>query len=191
MTTRTTDVVDILTIDHREALDLIGEIRSGGSAQQQRDLADVLIAELVRHSVAEETVVYPVMRRTLPDGDSAVEHDLKEHAELEHLLSDLAAADPAEGSFVTCVEELQSQLEHHIEDEESGQFPALRENVADDELRQMADGVEAIKAVAPTRPHPDAPDNPLFHLTVGPGVGMVDRLRDALSGRTTNPDDLT
>lgn len=191
MSTRTTDVVDILTTDHREALDLIGEIRAGGSADKQRELADVLIAELVRHSVAEETVVYPVMRRRLPDGDESVEHDLKEHADLEHLLADLAAADPDEGSFVTCVEELQTQLEHHISDEESEQFPTLRENVPDDELRQMADGVEAIKAVAPTRPHPEAPDSPLFHLTVGPGVGMVDRLRDALSGRTTDPDKLS
>ena len=46
--------------------------------------------------------------------------------------------------------------------------------------------VEAAKQVAPTRPHPGSPNSELFHMTVGMGVGMVDRLRDALSGRIKN-----
>ncbi|MCU1564171.1 MAG: cation-binding protein, partial [Arthrobacter sp.] len=36
-----------------------------------------------------------------------------------------------------------------------------------------------------TRPHPHAPHSELFHKTVGPGVGMIDRLRDKLTGRHT------
>ena len=43
--------------------------------------------------------------------------------------------------------------------------------------------VEAAKKAAPTRPHPSAPHSALFHKTVGPGIGMVDRLRDKLTGR--------
>lgn len=39
------------------------------------------------------------------------------------------------------------------------------------------------KRVAPTRPHPNAPHLELFHKSVGPGIGMVDRLRDKLTGR--------
>ena len=53
-----------------------------------------------------------------------------------------------------------------------------------DQLEAMGTQVEALKKVAPTRPHPNAPNNALFHLTVGPGVGLVDRLRDALSTKT-------
>ena len=49
----------------------------------------------------------------------------------------------------------------------------------------MATKVDAAKKVAPTRPHPAAPNNQLFHKLVGPGVGMVDRLRDALTKRST------
>jgi len=45
--------------------------------------------------------------------------------------------------------------------------------------------VETAKAAAPTRPHPLSPNAELFHKTVGPGVGMVDRLRDKLTGRST------
>jgi hypothetical protein len=52
-------------------------------------------------------------------------------------------------------------------------------------LSGLADEVEAAKKVAPTRPHPSAPNNELFHKLVGPGVGFVDRLRDRLSNRPT------
>ena len=50
---------------------------------------------------------------------------------------------------------------------------------------EIAGRVEAAKAVAPTRPHPLAPNNQVFHMLVGPGVGLVDRLRDKLTGRST------
>ena len=43
--------------------------------------------------------------------------------------------------------------------------------------------METAKKVAPTRPHPGAPNNELFHKLAGPSVGMVDRLRDKLTGR--------
>ena len=46
--------------------------------------------------------------------------------------------------------------------------------------------MESAKKLAPTRPHPGAPNAKLFHQVVGPGVGFVDRLRDKLSGRTTS-----
>ena len=37
----------------------------------------------------------------------------------------------------------------------------------------------------PTRPHPNAPNSEVFHKMVGPGVGLMDRVRDKLTGRTT------
>ena len=51
------DVIDVLTTDHREFVSLISQIRSTADPEQRRDLADQLIAELVRHSVAEEMFV--------------------------------------------------------------------------------------------------------------------------------------
>ena len=45
--------------------------------------------------------------------------------------------------------------------------------------------METAKKLAPTRPHPGAPNSALFHKLVGPGVGLVDRLRDHITGRAT------
>ena len=73
------DVVDLLTTDHHEVLDLVQQIKITTDAEERRDLADTIISELVRHSVAEEMYVYPAMRKYLPDGEQAVDHDTEEH----------------------------------------------------------------------------------------------------------------
>jgi len=178
------DVVDVLTGDHRQVEGLITEIRRAESGPDRRELADVLIAELVRHSVAEEMHVYPAMRKHLPDGDEAVEHDVEEHKELEATMKQLEGADADGDDFARLIDELATILSDHVQDEESEQFPKLREAVPHDEL-ELADKVRAAKEAAPTRPHPASPNAELFHKTAGPGVGMIDRLRDKLSGRTT------
>jgi hemerythrin superfamily protein len=179
------DVIDILTADHHEVTEMIGEIRSAQDLLVQRDLADMVITELVRHSVAEEMHVYPVMREHLPDGQQAVEHDIEEHKEIETTLKELEGTDPAEARFGELVQSLQSTLADHVRDEEADQFPQLRAHVPPEILLDLGEKVLAAKKLAPTRPHPSAPNSAPFHKAVGPGVGLVDRLRDKLSGRAT------
>jgi hemerythrin superfamily protein len=181
--TRDLDVVDLLTTDHHEVLGLLDEIRTSTASDRRRELADVVIGELVRHSVAEEMFVYPAMRQHLPDGDAAVEHDVAEHKQLEKLMRDWEGVDAADADFDRVLTELEQVLRDHVDDEETEQFPQLREHIPHADLVAMATRVEAVKKVAPTRPHPLAPNNALFHFVVGPGVGLVDRLRDAWTER--------
>ena len=177
------DVIDVLTTDHREALELVDQIKAEADPEQRRDLTDRLIGELVRHSVAEEAYVYPAMRKHLPNGDAAVEHDTEEHKELERTMKALEAADTESPEFLQLVAELEETLRDHVSDEEDEHFPQLRSAVPDELLVELKGKVETIKSIAPTRPHPASPNAELFHKMVGPGVGLVDRLRDKLSGR--------
>jgi hemerythrin superfamily protein len=179
------DVVDVLTIDHAEVTALLGDIWGTPDSELRRDLTDTVIAELVRHSVAEEMYVYPAMRKHLPDGEAAVEHDTAEHKELEATMKQLEAVDVTDPRFTELLTQLQATLADHVADEEGQQFPLLRARVPRAELVEMAQKVQNAKKLAPTRPHPAAPNNQLFHKLVGPGVGLVDRLRDKLSGRST------
>ena len=179
------DVVDVLSSDHTEFTALIAEIRASADPAVRRDLTDTVISELVRHAVAEEMYVYPAMRKHLPDGDKAVEHDTEEHKELERTMKDLEALEASSPEFDTKLDELSEILADHVQDEESEQFPELRRRIPRDELVELAGKVETAKKLAPTRPHPGAPNNQVFHKLVGPGVGLVDRLRDKLTGRTT------
>ncbi|RKS77458.1 hemerythrin-like domain-containing protein [Motilibacter peucedani] len=184
------DVIDILTEDHREFLTLVAGIKVAQDGEEKRDLTDTLIAELVRHAVAEEMYVYPAMKKHLPDGAEAVEHDTKEHKELEATMKKLEGDDSGSTEFLEHLGELEEILRDHVDDEESDQFPKLRANIPAAELVEMGEKVVAAKEAAPTRPHPLAPNNAVFHKLVGPGVGFVDRLRDKLTGRNQHEEQL-
>jgi hemerythrin-like domain-containing protein len=180
------DVVDLLTQEHREAQQMLVELSSQDKQEHDpRDLADQLTATLVRHSVAEEMYVYPAMREHLEDGDEAVEHDIKEHQELEEELKRLEGLTPGDAQWTEVIAALRETLEDHISDEENEHFPRLRRAIPHETLVELRLKVEMAEKVAPTRAHPESPHSELFHKVVGPGVGMVDRLRDALSGRMT------
>lgn len=179
------DVVDILTADHREMTELLARATQTQDAEQRRDLVETAIAEVMRHAVAEEMYVYPVMEKDLPNGKEEVEHDKQEHDEIVQVMKKLEEADAADPAFMNLVQELDKQLRHHADDEESDQFPKLRANLSGEQLLEMGDKVQKAKQLAPTRPHPSAPHSELFHKSVGPGVGMIDRLRDKLTGRQT------
>lgn len=184
MTTSTgdRDVVDILTTDHHEVLALLSRIPPS-DPEQRRELTDTIIAELMRHAVAEEMYVYPAMRDHVPDGAGKVEHDNQEHQELVEVMKELEGLDASEPRFLETLGRLEQILRDHVQDEENDQFPQLRTHLSREQLVEIGSKVEAAKKAAPTRPHPSAPHSPLFHKTLGPGVGLVDRLRDKLTGR--------
>lgn len=185
-TGRTTDVVSILTEDHREMVELLTQVENSRDPEQRRDLIDTAIAEVMRHAVAEEMYVYPAMEKHIENGSEEVAHDKKEHDELVKVMKKLEDTDPSQPEFMALTKEMEKQLRHHIDDEEADQFPKLRASIPSDELIKLGIKVENAKKLAPTRPHPSAPHSELFHKSVGPGVGMIDRLLDKLQGRHTS-----
>src|SRR4051794_36622286 len=108
------NVIDLLTTDHREVTDLVDELLATDDVEKRREIADTVIGELVRHSVAEETVVYPMMAAHLPNGAEAVEHDTEEHKQLETLMKRMADAKVGEPGFVDLVKELKEVLADHV-----------------------------------------------------------------------------
>lgn len=182
------DLIDILVEDHREVQALFAELEAGGGTpERRRDLADACIAELVRHSVAEEQYLYPLARTVLADGDVLTEHEIAEHAEAELTMKDLESLPATDPAFDQLVTRLIEQIRHHLQEEEGDLFPRLREVCKPDLLREEGEKVQRAKKFAPTRPHPGAPDHPPWNKVFGPGLGLVDRVRDAVSGRETSP----
>jgi hemerythrin superfamily protein len=78
MSASNSDLVSVITKDHREVEEAFKELESGqGSADHRRDLADHVIAELVRHSVAEEQYMYPAAREVSPTATSSLTTSLR------------------------------------------------------------------------------------------------------------------
>jgi hypothetical protein len=187
MTDTQRDVVDLLSADHREFDRIFTELeglrgRSEPDAlTRKRELVDEVTIGLVKHSVAEETQVYPRVEKQVDKGEA--EHSKEEHAEAEETMKRLERMDPDDPGFDGAVEELIREIRHHVEHEEGRMFVELRASFSRDELVDMAQKVEAVKKIAPTRAHPMTPNEAGVRLAVGPVASLLDHLRDAVSGR--------
>jgi hypothetical protein len=99
------------------------------------------------------------------------------------VLKDLERGEPDGAEFTELVRKLIADVTAHVQDEENNLFPALAAHCGPDDLRRLGEQVQAAKDKAPTRPHPSAPDRPPLNKLLAPGAGLVDRIRDRLSGR--------
>jgi hemerythrin-like domain-containing protein len=187
MTEAQQDVVDVLTADHREFDRIFTQLEGllgrsdPESLRRKRELVDEVTIGLVKHSVAEETQVYPRVEKQV-DKDEA-EHAKEEHAEAEETMKRLERMDPEDPEFDAVVAELILEIRHHVEEEEGRMFTELRASFTRDELVEMAEKVAAVKKIAPTRAHPMTPNEAGVRLAVGPVASLLDHLRDAVSGR--------
>jgi hypothetical protein len=179
------DVLDVLVQEHREVEDLLNRLRLADE-ESRRDVADRLIAHLVRHSVVEEMALYPTVMDYLVDGDEHVAHDRAEHAQLEGMLRELEGLDARDERFMDVVLDLQTTVAQHFADEEAHQFAQLRFAVPADELVHLREGLERSQALSTSSDRADSPAGEVLLRSVGTGVGMVDRVRDALGGRRTS-----
>ncbi|MQA98223.1 MAG: hemerythrin domain-containing protein [Streptosporangiales bacterium] len=178
------DVVTVLTHDHRAVEHLFAQLEDLPKGDQgRREIADTIVAELARHSVAEEQYLYPAVREHVPGGDELAEHEIEEHAEAERIMHALEGLDPGDPEFDKLISQLMRDIRHHVHGEETDLFPRLTAVCPESELRRLGEQVEAAKKVGPTRPHPDAPDRPPMNKLGGPVLGLADRIRELLSSR--------
>lgn len=178
------DVTQELTTDHREVDELFEQIRAVPSGDAERKkLVDQATIELVRHSVAEEMYLYPAVREHVPDGAALADKELTDHNEVEQMLKDLEQREADAPDFDELLGKLMSDVTEHVRDEEERLFPQLRAACPQEKLDELGDKVRKAKKTAPTRPHPSSPSTPPANKLLDPGAGLVDRARDALSGR--------
>ncbi|MDG4824060.1 hemerythrin domain-containing protein [Asanoa sp. WMMD1127] len=171
------DVVDLLRAQHDEIRALFTLVRSS-TGDRKREAFQELVRLLAVHESAEEQVVHPAARG---DGDDAVvDARLREEAEAKQVLADLYDLGVEHPKFDIRFADFEDGVLSHALNEERDEFPALRRRHSPEKLRRMAEAVEAAEAIAPTRPHPAAGENPVTNLLAGPPVAIVDKARDAV-----------
>jgi hypothetical protein len=172
-------MIDLLDEEH-EQLD-----RLCTRAATEPAASDVLVATLARHLSAEEQYLYPAVHSVLPEGPSITERELAADAELLVALRRLHTnADRAALRTVT------EHIREHTHRTTADLFPGLREHCTDNELVRLGNRVEIARSAAPTRPHPGTPSTPPLNKLVDPALGVLDKVRDAFTRRTTWEEDL-
>ncbi|MGH7284529.1 MAG: hemerythrin domain-containing protein [Polyangiaceae bacterium] len=178
-----TDVVSFLKEQHvqvkglfERVLSLRGDARTKAFIELRRTMAV--------HETAEEEIVHPVARRNLPNGQKIVEARLQEENEAKRVLSELERYGIDSPEFETKLRKLQAAVLAHAESEERTEFDRLANMLDQSKLERMRKAVKFAESVAPTHMHPSIGESQAANVLVGPFASMLDRARDAISGKS-------
>jgi hemerythrin-like domain-containing protein len=178
-TTTEPDAIELLTTDHAEVEQMFRQIESLPEGEARSELVAGVIRELSIHAAIEEQILYPVMRKELPDGETLVQEAIDEHQRVKETLAAIERSDASAERDPHLVS-LIGNVRHHVDEEETELFPKLRASVASSELREMGSKLASAKKMAPTHPHPNAPNTPPGNIVGGAAAALLDKARDAL-----------
>ncbi len=179
------NVVDVVTQEHRELLELCERLTADPA---DRKVAGVVVAELSRHLSAEEQYLYPAVRATVPGGGEIAARELAEDHQLLITLQQLQKA--KDDDRARYAGEVAAAVRRHVDADAEELLPVLVQMVPIEDLIRVGNRFETAEEAAPTRPHPGTPSTPPWNKVVDPAVAVVDKLRDAVTGRTTYAKDL-
>jgi hypothetical protein len=176
------DVVTFLKEQHEQIRAAFSQVT--GSRGEERHAAFYALRRLLAvHETAEEEIVHPLARRALPNGEAVVSERLAEENTAKTLLADLENMDLESPAFEQRFAALRVRTLTHADAEEREEFEPLGAQLGEDSLALMRKAVNLAESVAPTRAHPGI-ESAAGNLLAGPFASMLDRVRDALSGKS-------
>ncbi|GAB3310193.1 hemerythrin domain-containing protein [Geodermatophilus aquaeductus] len=165
--------------DHVELDRLLHELE-GGTGRAQEEVLSRIDRLVFSHAFAEETVLWPVVRRVLPDGDAITRQVEIEHQEVNELVAALEEGGLDSPERPARLARLVEVLREDVRDEEDVMFPRLQERLDPAELRRLGRRWEVMRRVSPTRPHPTVSRRPPGNALSGLPLSLLDRSRDVV-----------
>ncbi|TDN57749.1 hemerythrin domain-containing protein [Paraburkholderia sp. BL10I2N1] len=87
---------------------------------------------LTIHAMVEEEILYPAARGVLPEDEKKeVDEAYVEHFQVKTLIEKFATLKPGADGFEATFKVMAENVKHHVEEEESELFPALRQSGID------------------------------------------------------------
>lgn len=190
------DAITLLKDEHKSVEKLFKRFEKAGDRayKEKAAVAERIREELSKHAAIEEQLFYPVVRGTVDGVEDVTLESLEEHHIVKWVLSELDDMDPKDERFTAKMTVLIENVRHHVEEEEDELFPKVRDQLGRKDLRELGEAMEAARGIAPTHPHPKAPDTPPGNIAVGAAAGVADRLGDgakaAAQGAVSSAQDL-
>ena len=177
------DAVTFLIDQHNDVRNLF-ETVAGSTGEARKEAFEPLVRMLAVHETAEELVIYPAIKNAGDEGKRIADARLHEEDQAKKTLADLEKLDPSSSEFESLFTDFRAAVEAHAENEEREVFPLLEQVTDDAALDRMTAALKVAEGMAPTHPHKTAPESAIGNALVGPFVGMVDRVRDAIRDAT-------
>ncbi|MGY2064375.1 hemerythrin domain-containing protein [Blastococcus sp. SYSU DS0619] len=165
--------------DHMQLDRMLHEL-DGATGADQEEVLQRIDRLVFSHAFAEETVLWPVIRRVLPDGDALTLQVEEEHQEVNELVSALERDGLDHPERPARLARLVEVLREDVRDEEDVLFPRLQERLSPGELRALGRRWALMARISPTRPHPTVSRRPPGNALSGLPLSLIDRTRDAV-----------
>ena len=149
-----TDAIVVLKEDHQEIREQFRRFSEAGPNAQaaKGKIVDKIIELLTVHTYIENEVMYPEVRRLLPDLEGDVLESYEEHHVADLLVAELAAMSPDAERFDAKVTVLIENVSHHMDEEEQDWFPKVREGLGRKDLQEIGARMMELKDTAPRGP---------------------------------------
>ena len=132
------NVITLLTNDHRTVEALLERYRSATN-EAKRPLLDEITRELTKHMDAEESVLYPLLRTSIPRGEELMAEAVEEHKKAKGLLAELQSTEAGSFDMDSRVATLRGAIQHHVREEEGTIFPEMQKSLEDALLEELGD----------------------------------------------------
>jgi len=121
--------------------------------------------QAIRHRARNQAIT-PALRTAALKADSRlgesasdmVLESLEEHHVVKWTLAELEKMTPEDERFDAKVTVLMESVRHHVEEEQEDLFVKARKLLGEKVLEELGERMAKAKKLAPTRPHPRAPD---------------------------------
>jgi hemerythrin-like domain-containing protein len=147
-----TDAIVFLKDEHKQVKKVFREFRAAKEAERQGRLVRQMIELLTVHTYLENEIMYPEVRKALPDVEDDILESYEEHHVADVLCLELWGMDPRHEHFVAKTTVLIENVEHHIEEEEDEWFPKVREGLGRKELQDLGQRMIDKRPSAPREP---------------------------------------
>ena len=165
--------------DHVELDRLLGRLEQSHGAEQD-DVLQRLARLVFPHAYAEETVIWPLARDVLPDGEELTLRIEQEHQQINELFSALERTRPDAPARAELIDRLVPLLQQDVRDEEDDLLPELQQALSPAQLRRLGLTWELVRRVSPTRPHAVVSRRPPGNVLSALPLTVLDRSRDGL-----------
>jgi hemerythrin superfamily protein len=148
------DAIVLLKADHKEIKGLFSKFeRAGDSATKTKgELVSKIIELLTVHTYLENELLYPEVRRLLPDLEDDVLESYEEHHVADVLCMELYGMKPDAERFDAKTTVLIENVTHHISEEEDDWFPKVRAGLGRKQLSELGARMLEMKKTAPRSP---------------------------------------
>jgi hemerythrin superfamily protein len=144
----------MLKAEHKEIRKVFRDFEKAGdnATKTKGDLVARMIELLTVHTYLENEVMYPEVRRLVPELEDDVLESYEEHHVADVLVTELFAMSPDAERFDAKTTVLIENVTHHMDEEEQEWFPKVREALGRKQLSELGERMLEARAAAPRSP---------------------------------------